>query len=321
MAVYTEVGDDDLKSFIAQYDIGDVVSAKGIAEGVENTNYILHTTRDTYILTIYEKRVDERDLPFFLNYMEHLASNGIQCPLPIHGRDGKALRQLCGRPAALISFLEGMSPRTIKPHHCKELGAGLAKFHIAGDGFDMSRPNSLSVDSWRPLYETCDGRADEVQKGLSDTIEKELTYLEANWPSGLPAGVCHADMFQDNVFFIGDKLSGIIDFYFACNDFLVYDVAICMNAWCFERDRSFNVTKAQLLLSNYNKIRPLSEAEIAAIPIFARGSALRFLLTRLYDWLNHPPGAFVKPKDPLEYLSYLQFHARVKSPAAYGISK
>ncbi len=319
MAVYTKVSDDELIAFIKQYDIGEIISIKGIAEGVENTNYMLTTTKDRYILTIYEKRVNEDDLPFFLNYMQYLADNGIKCPLPIKGNDGKALRQLCGRPSALISFLDGISPRTIKPYHCQELGEGLAKFHLAGEGFNMLRVNNLSLDSWQILYDSCDGRADEIQMGLGAIIETELDFLQNNWPSNLPQGICHADMFQDNVFFIGKKLSGIIDFYFACNDYFAYDIAICMNAWCFERDRSFNITKAKLLLANYNKIRPLSDAEIAAIPIFARGSAIRFLLTRLYDWLNHPKDSLGKAKDPLEYLSYLKFHSQVKSAKDYGL--
>ena len=319
MAVYTEVSDDALEEFINAYDVGEVVSAKGIAEGVENTNFILHTTRDTYILTLYEKRVAEEDLPFFLGLMEHLAERGIHCPLPIHGRDGKALRRLCGRPAALISYLEGMWPRKPQPFHCAGVGEALARFHLAGQDFPMTRENNLSVAGWRPLFDSCDGRADEVHPGLGKILRDELDFLEAIWPAELPRGVCHADMFQDNVFFIGKQLSGIIDFYFACTDVLAYDLAICLNAWCFERDRSFNVTKARLMLDAYNKIRPLSEAEMNALPLFARGSAIRFLLTRLYDWLNHPPGAFVQPKDPLEYLAYLNFHRAVTSPADYGL--
>lgn len=319
MAVYTEVSDEALAEFVAAYDIGTVVSAKGIAEGVENSNYILHTTAGTYILTLYEKRVEEADLPFFLGLMEHLSANGIACPLPLHGKDGKALRRLCGRPAAIVSFLEGMWPRKIRPEHCHELGIALARLHEAGRDFEIRRPNALSVQSWRPLYESCDGRADEVSEGLADTVKAELAFLEAEWPCGLPGGVIHADLFPDNVFFLGNRLSGLIDFYFACNDALAYDVAICLNSWCFERDRSFNMTKARNLLSGYESVRKLTDAERKALPVLARGSAMRFLLTRLYDWLNHPEGAFVKPKDPLEYLSYLNFHRQVTDVSAYGL--
>ncbi|NKB56112.1 MAG: homoserine kinase [Alphaproteobacteria bacterium] len=319
MAVYTEVSDEDLIDFVGAYDIGDVVSFKGIAEGVENSNYLLQTTQGPYILTLYEKRVRATDLPYFLGFMEHLAAQGIACPTPLHDREGTALRELCGRPAAIITFLEGMWPRRIQPHHCAELGTALARLHIAGTTFDLHRKNDLSVEDWRPLYDSCVPGAHDVDPGLCAIVGPEIDYLEANWPTGLPSGVCHADLFPDNVFFLGDKLSGMIDFYFACNDFFAYDLGICLNAWCFERDGSFNVTKARLMLSNYRKVRAFSDAELRALPLLARGSAVRFLLTRLYDWLNHPEGALVKPKNPLEYLGILQFHQQVNSPTAYGL--
>ena len=319
MAVYTEVGDEDLIAFIAEYDLGDVVSCKGIAEGVENTNYLLQTTLGRYILTLYEKRVKESDLPFFLGLIEHLAAQEVSCPVPLHGRDGKALRQLCDRPAAMVSFLDGMWPRRIKPDHCSALGAALAQLHVAGDSYPVERPNALSVQAWRPLFDACAARADTVSPGLSSILARELDHLESHWPEDLPTGVCHADLFPDNVFFIGGDLSGIIDFYFACTDFFAYDLAICLNAWCFERDNSFNITKARLMLSRYRTVRPFSDAEVQALPLLARGSALRFLLTRLYDWLHHPEGALVQPKDPLDYLAKLSFHQTVNGPEAYGL--
>ena len=319
MAVYTEVGDEDLIAFIAEYDLGDVVSCKGIAEGVENTNYLLQTTLGRYILTLYEKRVKESDLPFFLGLIEHLAAQEVSCPVPLHGRDRKALRQLCDRPAAIVSFLDGMWPRRIKPGHCSALGAALAQLHVAGDSYPVERPNALSVQAWRPLFDACAARADTVSPGLSTILARELDHLESHWPEGLPTGVCHADLFPDNVFFIGGDLSGIIDFYFACTDFFAYDLAICLNAWCFERDNSFNITKARLMLSRYRTVRPFSDAEVQALPLLARGSALRFLLTRLYDWLHHPEGALVQPKDPLDYLAKLSFHQTVNGPKAYGL--
>jgi homoserine kinase type II len=319
MAVYTEVGDEDLIAFIAEYDLGDVVSCKGIAEGVENTNYLLQTTLGRYILTLYEKRVKESDLPFFLGLIEHLAAQEVSCPVPLHGRDGKALRQLCDRPAAMVSFLDGMWPRRIKPGHCSALGAALAQLHVAGDSYPVERPNALSVQAWRPLFDACAAQADTVSPGLSTILARELDHLESHWPEDLPTGVCHADLFPDNVFFIGGDLSGIIDFYFACNDFFAYDLAICLNAWCFERDNSFNITKARLMLSRYRTVRPFSDAEVQALPLLARGSALRFLLTRLYDWLHHSEGALVQPKDPLDYLAKLSFHQTVNGPEAYGL--
>ena len=319
MAVYTEVGDEDLIAFIAEYDLGDVVSCKGIAEGVENTNYLLQTTLGQYILTLYEKRVKKSDLPFFLGLIEHLAAQDVSCPVPLHGRDGNALRQLCDRPAAMVSFLDGMWPRRIKPGHCSALGAALAQLHVAGDSYPVERPNALSVQAWRPLFDACAARADTVSPGLSTILARELDHLESHWPEGLPTGVCHADLFPDNVFFIGGDLSGIIDFYFACTDFFAYDLAICLNAWCFERDNSFNITKARLMLSRYRTVRPFSDAEVQALPLLARGSALRFLLTRLYGWLHHPEGALVQPKDPLDYLAKLSFHQTVNGPEAYGL--
>jgi homoserine kinase type II len=319
MAVYTEVGDEDLIAFIAEYDLGDVVSCKGIAEGVENTNYLLQTTLGQYILTLYEKRVKKSDLPFFLGLIEHLAAQDVSCPVPLHGRDGNALRQLCDRPAAMVSFLDGTWPRRIKPDHCSALGAALAQLHVAGDSYPVERPNALSVQAWRPLFDACAARADTVSPGLSTILARELDHLESHWPEGLPTGVCHADLFPDNVFFIGGDLSGIIDFYFACTDFFAYDLAICLNAWCFERDNSFNITKARLMLSRYRTVRPFSNAEVQALPLLARGSALRFLLTRLYDWLHHPEGALVQPKDPLDYLAKLSFHQTGNGPEAYGL--
>jgi homoserine kinase type II len=319
MAVYTDVPDDELRVFVGEYDIGEVVSCKGIAEGVENSNFLLRTDSGTFILTLYEKRVALRDLPFFIGLMEHLASAGIACPTPVHGRDGIALRVLCGRPAAIVTFLDGMWPRRIKPFHCAALGGAMAALHRASTSFAMSRPNTLSLAGWRELFEACRGRADEVSPGLADELAGEIDGLEAAWPRDLPSGVIHADLFPDNVFFRGEAVSGIIDFYFACTDFFAYDVAIGLNAWCFEADFSFNVTKARLLLSSYRAARPFSETEMAALPLLARGSALRFLLTRLYDRLNHPPGAMVRPKDPLEYLHKLRFHRGVGGPRAYGL--
>ena len=319
MAVYTEIADDELACFIATYDIGNVLSLKGIAEGVENSNYLLVTDAGPHILTLYEKRVDPNDLPFFIGLMEHLASRGITCPEPVRNREGHALGTLAGRPAAIVTFLQGMWVRRPRADHCAAIGGELAKLHIAGEGFELTRHNALTVDGWRPLFDQASDRADEVLPGLAADIAGELDLLEKAWPTDLPRGVIHADLFPDNVFFLHDELSGVIDFYFACNDFLAYDAAVCLNAWCFEADGSLNVTKARALLAGYQKVRPFTSEEIEALPLLARGSALRFLLTRLYDWLNVPPGALVAPKDPLEYLRKLRFHRTVKDVSAYGL--
>jgi homoserine kinase type II len=319
MAVYTDVGDDELAAFLSDYDVGTLVAFKGIAEGVENSNFLVETDRALYILTLYERRVKADDLPFFLGLMDHLAGKGIRCPVPVKARDGRALRSLAGRPATLVTFLKGVWPRRIAPLHCQLLGGAMASFHVAGRDYALTRANALDLAGWRALFEQIDGRADEVAPGLASEIAIELSDLTAKWPKGLPVGIVHADLFPDNVFFLGEQLSGIIDFYFACADFLVYDVAIALNAWCFEPDSSFNITKARGMLNAYTKVRPLESAELAALPLLARGAAMRFLLTRLYDWLNRPEGALVKPKDPREYLKKLRFHRQVKSPEAYGL--
>ena len=319
MAVYTDVSDDELRGFAALYDIGEVLSCKGIAEGVENSNFLLTTERGNFILTLYEKRVAPQDLPFFIALMEHLAGHGVACPTPVRGRDGIALRELCGRPAAIVTFLAGMWPRRILPFHCAALGRALAALHRAGATFAMTRANDLSVAGWRHLFESCQSRVDEVLPGLAEELAAELTLLDNAWPRDLPTGVIHADLFPDNVFFRDRELSGLIDFYFACTDFLAYDLAVCLNAWCFEADGSLNVTKARLLLDSYRRERPFAPAEFAALPLLARGSALRFLLTRLFDWLNQPAGALVRPKDPLEYLRRLRFHRGITDPRGYGL--
>ena len=319
MAVYTDITESDLKTFLGQYDAGELTSYKGIAEGVENSNFLLHTTKDPLILTLYEKRVDAADLPFFLGLMQHLAEKGLSCPLPLPRHDGALCGELSGRPAALISFLEGMWLRKPEARHCHEVGRALAELHLAAADFEIRRENALSLEGWVGLWQKAAPRADEVQAGLEAEIGGELDALSAAWPKDLPAGVIHADLFQDNVFFLGDRLSGLIDFYFACNDLLAYDVAICLNAWCFEQDGAYSFAKGRALLAGYQSVRPLSAAEADALPILARGSALRFFLTRLYDWLTTPAGALVVKKDPLEYLKKLRFHRAIGSATEYGL--
>jgi len=319
MAVYTDISDDDLTAFVAGYAIGEVLSCKGIAEGVENSNFLLVTDQGSFILTLYEKRVDANDLPFFLGLTEHLSARGVPCPTPVHSRNGEVLRELSGRPAAIVTFLTGMWPKRIQNHHCAELGRAMAEMHVTGADFELTRPNALSVASWRPLLDACEGRGDEIKPGITAALHAELDVLEANWPENLPSGVIHADLFPDNVFFRGERLSGLIDFYFACNDQFAYDLGICLNAWCFERDGDFNATKARKMLRAYRKVRDFSQAEMQALPLLARGAAMRFLLTRLYDWLNTPENALVTPKDPLEYYHKLRFHQAVTGPGAYGL--
>jgi homoserine kinase type II len=319
MAVYTEVTDEALADFLRGYDIGTMVAYRGIAEGVENSNFSLRTSGGDFILTLYEKRVDPNDLPWFLGLMEHLAQRGVVCPQPVRGRDGSALRQLCGKHAAITTFLPGVWPRRVRQAHCGPVGTALARLHSAGADYAPVRSNALGPASWMPLLDRCRAQADEVPCGLIQELDTALGSILARWPVGLPVGHIHADLFPDNVFFLGDTLSGLIDFYFAATDVLAYDIAVCLNAWCFEADFSFNVTKSRALLAAYGAVRPLSAAEQAALPVLCQGASIRFLLTRLYDWLNTPAGALVTRKDPNEFLRRLRFHLSATDGRAYGL--
>ncbi|TNE41243.1 MAG: homoserine kinase [Alphaproteobacteria bacterium] len=308
MAVYTQVSDQELNGFLSSYDVGNVLSFKGIAEGVENSNFLLRTSKASFILTLYEKRVHEEDLPFFLGLMNHMATRGVSCPLPVAAQDGRFYRTLNGRPAALITFLDGVSVKVPNAAQCEAAGAALANFHLASADFELTRANSLGIQDWRPLYNKCAPEANAVVPGMRALIAEELTALEEDWPEGLPQGVIHADLFPDNVFFLDDRLSGIIDFYFACNDSFAYDLSVTLNAWCFDDTQQFEPDKARALLCGYDSVRQLTREERKALPLLSRGSAMRFLLTRLHDWIFHPDGALVDPKDPKEFLARLEFH-------------
>jgi homoserine kinase type II len=319
MAVYTEVSDEALAAHLTQYDIGAMVAFRGIAEGVENSNFSLRTTQGDFILTLYEKRVDVAELPWFLGLMEHLARQGLNCPQPVRARDGNALHALAGRAASITTFLPGVWPRRVRIEHCAPVGAALARLHIAGAGYAPTRRNALGPHGWAPLLEKCGDGADSVQPGLGAELHAALPSILAHWPRDLPVGHIHADMFPDNVFFLEGALSGIIDFYFAATDLLAYDIAICLNAWCFETDGSFNITKGQALLGAYHAVRPLSDAERAGLPVLCQGAAIRFALTRLFDWVNTPAGAMVTRKDPMDYVRRLRFHLHAKDSADYGL--
>jgi homoserine kinase type II len=319
MAVYTDVAFEDLDRLLSDYDIGDAKSFKGIAEGVENSNFFLQTTRGDFILTLYEKRVSANDLPFFLGLLEHLALRGIPCPLPVHSRSGQSSTEVNGRPAAILTFLDGLSLRRPEPRHCAAIGDTLAQLHEAGSAFSLTRPNALSLEGWHTLADATRDEADSVQKGLAELIATTLARLDRTWPSGLPAGIIHADLFPDNVLFLNGEVSGLIDFYFACNDALAYDFAIMLNAWCFESDGAYNATKGRSLVKAYSARRALTAEEYDALPVLSQGAALRFLLTRLFDWLKRDPQALVRPKDPLDYVKRLRFHLGVTSPGGYGL--
>ena len=319
MAVYTQVTDEALAAFLSDYDLGPAIAFKGIAEGVENSNYLLETPKGRFILTLFEKRVNEADLPYFMGVMDHLAVKGFPAPLPVKAKDGVALRQLNDRPAVIITFLTGMSPHRPNSAQCRALGAGLARFHEALSDYSGERANDLSVSAWRSMFEGREAGADEVAPGLAEQVHSDLDAIEAAWPTGLPSGVIHADLFPDNAFFLGDDLSGVIDFYFACNDALVYDIAVCLNSWCFEGGRGeFNATRGRALIAGYQSVRPLNEAEKDALPILCRGAAMRFFLTRLIDWDDTPADALVRPKNPLEYAEKLGFHRNAVGFSDYG---
>ncbi|WP_395665177.1 homoserine kinase [Methylocella sp.] len=320
MAVYTEVSDAELAAFLEHYDLGRARALKGVAEGVENSNFILRTEAGVYILTLYEKRVDAACLPFFLGLMNHLSARGLDCPQPVPMRSGGALGELNGRPAAIVTFLEGVCRDRPDARDCAELGRALARLHLAAADFKGVRENTLGPSAWPQLFAPVAARADDLSPGLQTTIARELAYLAANWPEGLPRGVIHADLFPDNVLFLGAEISGLIDFYFACVDYLAYDLAVCLNAWCFSPEGRFDAAKATAFFDAYRALRPLSAAEARALPVLARGAALRFALTRLVDWLNVPPGALVTPKNPLEYVGKLEFLQQACGPADLGLA-
>ena len=306
MAVYTEVSDQQLSEFLSVYDLGEVLSLKGIAGGVENTNYALHTQKGSFILTLYEKRVAEEDLPFFIGLMDHLAEKGFPCPRPVRNRQGRALGRLADRPAAMVTFLEGMEVSVPLSDHCQSAGETMARLHLDASDFEIRRKNALDPQGWPPLAESAYDKADSIEAALADLIRDELNWTRENWPDAIPHGVIHADMFKDNVFFLKKELSGVIDFYFACNDFLAYDIAVAINAWCFDKNLTFQQDRACALIAGYQRVRPMEKGELDALPVLVRGAALRFLLTRVNDWLNVPPGALVIPHDPK------QFSARVR---------
>lgn len=324
MAVYTQVSGEALGAFLAEYALGNPLSFKGIAEGIENSNYYLETETGRYILTLFEKRVDADDLPYFVALKQHLADKGFPCPSPIAARDGSALRTLEGRPALIVSFLEGLSPRRPNVIQCRELGIGMAQMHLALADFDRVRENSLGPASWPRLWTGHEDDAESLQPGLADAIAADLSEVAGAklQAPGLPRGTIHADLFPDNAFFLGDRFSGAIDFYFACTDVLAYDLAVCLNAWAFEdagrASLDFNFSKGAALIAGYESVRPLEPAERMALPVLARGAALRFFLTRLVDWSSTPDGALVKPKNPLEYAGRLAFHRKVSTAKGYG---
>ncbi|HZC17420.1 MAG TPA: homoserine kinase, partial [Caulobacteraceae bacterium] len=297
----------------AGYDLGQPLVFKGIAEGVENSNFLLETTTGRYILTVYERRVKVDELPFFLGLMAWLCEHGFPSAAPVADREGRLLSPVRGKPAAIVEFMPGLSIRRPSAGHCREAGGGLAWLHLAGQGYGRHRANDLGERAWGVLFQGLGEAAEALKPGLEATIAEDLADIERAWPKGLPAGVIHADFFPDNVFFRDGRFAAAIDFYFACDDLLAYDLAIALNAWCFEADGSLNVTSARAFVAGYEQRRPLSADERAALPILAWGAAMRFFLTRLADWGATPQGALVWPKDPLEYERKLAVHRAARA--------
>ena len=320
MAVYTKFNQNKINEILSNYNLGKLDSFKGIEEGIENTNYFLSINKKKFILTVYEKRVKSEDLPFFSELMSLLNKANFQCPAPVNNNKNNTITDFEGKKMMIVSFLEGKAKKKLSPNNCKSIGIEIAKMHQLTKNFKLKRQNDLSVKSWRNLFDSVKDKCTKIHKDLPKLIEENLSNVEKNWPKDLPKGIIHADLFQDNIFFIKDKFSGVIDFYFSCEDFFAFEIAICFNALCFdgsETNLSFNVTKAKHFIDGYSSVRKITEEEIKSIKVLSQGAALRFLLTRVFDTLNKVEGAIVKIKDPMEYLKRLEFHKNAKNHEDY----
>tara|TARA_Y100000590_G_scaffold183062_1_gene208571 strand:- start:24 stop:992 length:969 start_codon:yes stop_codon:yes gene_type:complete len=320
MAIYTKLSENVLKEFFSKYNLGKLVNYNGIQDGIENTNYFVQTDKGKFILTIYEKRVEEQDLPFFMGLMRNLFDSNFPSPEPLINKNGNYITEIANKKAAVVSFLNGSAKKILSPDNCNKVGIESAKLHMITKNLKGKRENRLSVDSWKKIYKKIKKDCTKIHPNLTNIIEKNLQEIESSWPKNIPSGIIHADLFPDNIFFKGNKLTGIIDFYFSCHDFYAFEIAICLNAFCFEgknENLSFNVTKAKKFIDGYSSIRKLSEEEKKSLKILCQGAAMRFLLTRVFDFLNLTEGAIVKIKDPIEYLKRLEFHNSVKNYQDY----
>jgi len=316
MAVYTKLSEKELKEFFSKYNLGNLLNYNEIKEGIENTNYFIQTEKGKFILTLYEKRVDEKDLPFFMSLMRNLFDKNFPSPEPIVNKNGNYISEILGKKAAVVSFLEGDAKKILDPKNCYQVGIYTAKMHLITKDLIGKRENKLSVNSWRKIYNKVKKDCSKIHDSLPKIIEKNLDVIEKNWPKNIPSGIIHADLFSDNIFFKNEKLSGIIDYYFSCYDFYAFEIAICLNALCFEgknENLSFNVTKSKKFIDGYSSIRQLTEEEKKSLKVLCQGAAIRFLLTRVFDYLNLTEGAIVKIKDPVEYLKRLEFHDNVEN--------
>ena len=316
MAVYTKLNKENVEAILSNYSIGQLNEFKGIEDGIENTNYFLLVDEKKYILTIYEKRVKSEDLPFFSDLMTGLDKENFRCPVPIKNKDNKTISFYKNKSLMIVSFLEGKAKKILNPNNCRALGREVAHMHLITKNFKIQRQNDLSIKSWRKIFEQVKEKCISIHKDLPKLIESNLNDVEKNWPKNLPKGIIHADLFSDNIFFKGEEFNGIIDFYFSCNDFYALEIAICFNALCFDGSKdnlSFNATKAKNFMDGYSQLRKLNDSEKKSIKVLSQGSALRFLLTRVFDAINIVEGAIVKVKDPMEYLVRLEFHKNSKS--------
>ena len=320
MAVYTKLSENKLKEFFLKYNLGQLISYKEIKEGIENTNYFIQTESGKFILTLYEKRVEEKDLPFFISLMRNLFDKNFPSPEPMVNKNGNYISEISGKKAAVVSFLDGQAKKILNPDDCYEVGVYTAKLHVITKNLTGKRENKLSINSWRNIYNKVKNDCSKIHPNLTSVIEKNLDEIEKYWPKNIPAGIIHADLFADNIFFRDKKVSGIIDYYFSCFDFYAFEIAICLNALCFEGKKenlSFNVTKAKKFIDGYSSVRKLELDEKNSLKILCQGAAIRFLLTRVFDYLNLIDGAIVKIKDPVEYLKRLEFHDSVSNYQDY----
>lgn len=317
MAVYTHLSEDDLAALLAEYDLGPLIACDPVAEGIENTNYALTTANGRFILTLFERRVAEADLPFFIGVMAELAERGFPAPKPIARRDGGLFSRAKDRPAVIVSFLDGVWPRQTTLAQCAAIGGTLARMHLALASFEQTRANTLGPPGWEALLASRYDDAEKLRPGLGAAVARDVEDVRIAWPEQLPRGAIHADLFPDNAFFVGERVAGVIDFYFACTDFLAYDLAVCLNAWCFEDERVWGAERGRAMIAAYESVRPLSADEREALPLLARGAALRFFATRLTDWSAQRPGALVKPKDPMEYADKLAFWRTPNLPTSF----
>ncbi len=318
MAVYTKISKEDLQRFLSNYEIGELKSFQGIVEGIENTIYLLVTSDGKYILTLYEKRVRQEDLPFFMNLLSSLSDKKFKCPKPIKDRKGNYINKIKNKNASIVSYIEGKSKKNLTPLECKTIGKMSANIHLLTKKI-KANPNQVSIHYWKSVFSKIKNDCNSIKEGLANDVSKSLNSLEKSWPKNLPRGIVHADIFPDNILFYSGKVSGIIDFYFSCNDFFAYDIAVCLNSLCFENQSTFNVTKAKNFIKGYNSVRELNKNEKESLPILARGAAMRFLITRMYDYLKQTnlDGAIFRTKDPIEYLKRLEFHNNVTSYEDY----